>query len=137
MRIMHILIKPPKDHPCQVWFNLVQRGRFKCESLRRTRDAKWWQKLTRKKDAINEFEIEYWTSNPVLVKFPEYGNRNFFNCPLLLYYKSKWAQIFTAATWKWVVKHIFQVFLWNFSFSRFIPIMRIYMLIYPLSSSCS
>ena len=30
-------------------------------------------------------------------------NRNFFNCPLLLYYKSKWAQIFTAATWKWVV----------------------------------
>ena len=29
---------PPKDHPCQVWFNLVQgfqRRRFKCESLRR------------------------------------------------------------------------------------------------------
>jgi len=27
------------DHPCQVWFNLVQglqRRRFKCESLRRT-----------------------------------------------------------------------------------------------------
>ena len=35
---------PPKDHPCQVWFNLVQgfqRRRFKCESLRRTpRDGK-------------------------------------------------------------------------------------------------
>jgi hypothetical protein len=29
-------------------------------------------------------------------------NRNFFNCPLPIYYKSKWAQIFTAATWKWV-----------------------------------
>jgi hypothetical protein len=30
---------PPKDHPCQVWFHLVQgfqRRRFKCESLRRT-----------------------------------------------------------------------------------------------------
>jgi hypothetical protein len=27
-------------------------------------------------------------------------NRNFFNSPLLLYYKSKGAQIFTAATWK-------------------------------------
>jgi hypothetical protein len=30
---------PPRDHPCQVWFNLVQqflRRRFKCESLRRT-----------------------------------------------------------------------------------------------------
>jgi hypothetical protein len=30
---------PPKDHPYQVWFNLVQgfqRRRFKCESLRRT-----------------------------------------------------------------------------------------------------
>jgi hypothetical protein len=33
---------PPKDHPCQVWFNSVQgfqRRRFKCESLRRTTDA--------------------------------------------------------------------------------------------------
>jgi hypothetical protein len=30
-------------------------------------------------------------------------NRNFFNCPLLLYYKSKWAQILTAATWQGVV----------------------------------
>jgi hypothetical protein len=30
---------PPKDHPYQVWFNLVQgfqRRRIKCESLRRT-----------------------------------------------------------------------------------------------------
>ena len=30
---------PPKDHPCQVWFNLVQgfqRRRFKFESLRQT-----------------------------------------------------------------------------------------------------
>ena len=30
---------PPKDHPCQVWFNLIQgfqRRRIKCESLRRT-----------------------------------------------------------------------------------------------------
>jgi hypothetical protein len=27
---------PPRDHPCQAWFNLVQgfqRRRFKCESL--------------------------------------------------------------------------------------------------------
>jgi hypothetical protein len=33
---------PPKDHPCQVWFNLVKgshRRRFKCESLRRTTDG--------------------------------------------------------------------------------------------------
>ena len=40
---------PPRDHPCQVRFNLAQRFqriRFKCESLRRTTDAKWWQKLT-------------------------------------------------------------------------------------------
>ena len=29
-------------------------------------------------------------------------NRNFFNCPLLLYYKSKWAQILYTATWQWV-----------------------------------
>jgi hypothetical protein len=34
---------PPKHHPCQVWFNLVQgfqRRRFKCESLRRMTDAR-------------------------------------------------------------------------------------------------
>jgi hypothetical protein len=34
---------PPKDHPCQVWFNLVQgfkRRRFKCESLRTLSDGK-------------------------------------------------------------------------------------------------
>ena len=39
---------PLKDHPCQAWFNSVQgfqRGRFKCESLRRTKNAKRWQKL--------------------------------------------------------------------------------------------
>ena len=33
----------PKDYPSQIWFNLVlrfQRRRFKCESLRRTTDAK-------------------------------------------------------------------------------------------------
>jgi hypothetical protein len=33
----------PKDHPSQVWFNLVQgfqRRRFKCESLRRTTDRR-------------------------------------------------------------------------------------------------
>ena len=34
---------PPKDHPCQVWFNSVQgfqRRRFKCESLRCTTDGR-------------------------------------------------------------------------------------------------
>ena len=34
---------PPRDHPCQVWFNLVQgfqRRRFKCESLRHTTDRR-------------------------------------------------------------------------------------------------
>jgi hypothetical protein len=51
-------------------------------------------------------------------------NRNFFNCPLLLYYKSKWAQILTAATLQRVVLHIIRVFLLNFSFSRFIQIMQ-------------
>ena len=31
----------------------------------------------------------------------------------------------TAAAWQRVVKHIFRVFLWNFSFNQFIPIMQI------------
>jgi hypothetical protein len=30
-------------------------------------------------------------------------NINFFSCQFLLYYKSKWTQILTAATWQWVV----------------------------------
>jgi len=66
---------PPKNHPCQVWFNLVQRfqrRRLKCESLRRTTDgqtddgrtdgrrrttdAKWWQKLT--------WPLARWAKNP-------------------------------------------------------------------------
>ena len=41
---------PPKDHPCQVWFNLVQgfqRKRFKSESLRRTTDADGCQVMTK------------------------------------------------------------------------------------------
>jgi hypothetical protein len=33
---------PPKDHPCQVWFNLVQgcQMRCKCERLRCTTDGR-------------------------------------------------------------------------------------------------
>jgi hypothetical protein len=47
---------PPKDHPCQVWFNLVQRfqrRRFKCESVKRqinvtiTTKFFYWLKLAR------------------------------------------------------------------------------------------
>ena len=36
--------EPPKDHPCQVWFNLVQgfQRRFKCESLQHTTDGRRW-----------------------------------------------------------------------------------------------
>jgi hypothetical protein len=55
--------EPPKDHPSQISFNLVQwfqRRRFKCDLL-----SKYF-----KMAAVTK-------------------NRNFFNCPLLLYYKSK------------------------------------------------
>jgi hypothetical protein len=31
------------------------------------------------------------------------ANRNFFASPLLLYLKSKWAQVYVAAAWYWVV----------------------------------
>jgi hypothetical protein len=51
---------PPKDHPCQVWFNLVQgfqRRRFKCESLQRTTDGKsspglWPGELKKEKERM-------------------------------------------------------------------------------------
>jgi hypothetical protein len=49
------------------------------------------------------------------------NNINFLNCPLLLYYKSKWPQILTEATRQWLVCHIFPVFLLNIVVSRFIP----------------
>jgi hypothetical protein len=52
-------------------------------------------------------------------------NWDFYNCLLLLYYMLKWAQISTVIAWQWVVKHILPVFLWNFSFSRFILIIQI------------
>jgi hypothetical protein len=32
-----------------------------------------------KKDAINEFGIKYWTSNPVWVKFQEHGSSFYVN----------------------------------------------------------
>ena len=44
----NLIRDPHKNRPCQVWFNLVQwfqRRRFKCDNLRHTMDAKWWQKL--------------------------------------------------------------------------------------------
>jgi hypothetical protein len=69
---------PPKDHPSQICFNLVQRfqrRRFKCDLL------------------------------------------------------SKYSQLSLSRThlssWQWVDYHIFWVFLWNFSFNRFILIIQI------------
>jgi hypothetical protein len=60
---------PPKDHPCQVWFNLVQgfqRRRFKCESLRRTTmDAKWWQKLTMDPSKFEHNDHWHWIKTGV------------------------------------------------------------------------
>jgi hypothetical protein len=32
-----------------------------------------------KKDAMNEFGIKYWTSNPVRVQFPEHGSSFYMN----------------------------------------------------------
>jgi hypothetical protein len=52
---------PPKDHSCQVWFNLVQQFQKNCV-----------QQL-----------------HPPFKMAAVTKNGNFFNCPLLLYYKSK------------------------------------------------
>ena len=52
---------PPKDHPCQVWFNLVQgfqRKRFKCESLRRTTDADGCQVMTKAHMAFGQVSLK-------------------------------------------------------------------------------
>jgi hypothetical protein len=54
---------PPKDHPSQICFNLVQH--FRGEDLK----VIFYQNMS------NLYNVT--------------KNRNFFNCPLLLYYKSK------------------------------------------------
>jgi hypothetical protein len=62
---------PPRDHPCQVWFNLVQRfqrRRFKC-------------------DLLSKY------SSPPFKMAAVTKNRNFFKWPKLLYFKPECAQI--------------------------------------------
>jgi hypothetical protein len=46
-----------------------------------------------KKDAINEFEIKYWTSNPVWVKFQKHGSSSYVNIEekVWLLVKKNWA----------------------------------------------
>jgi hypothetical protein len=62
---------PPRDHLCQVRFNLVQRfqrRRFKCESLRRTTDAKRWQRPGELKRALGgSFQNCVWLSRWLLL----------------------------------------------------------------------
>jgi hypothetical protein len=48
------------------------------------------------------FHNYVWQSRPPFKMTAVTKNRHFFNCQFLLYYKSKWAQILTAATWQWV-----------------------------------
>jgi hypothetical protein len=50
---------------------------------------------------VGPFQIYVWQPCPPFKMAAVTKNRNFFNCPLLLYYKSKWAQIVTAATLQW------------------------------------
>ena len=42
-----------------------------------------------------------------------YYDRTFFDFLLLLYFKSKWAQILNAPAWQLLVLLIIQTFLWN------------------------
>jgi hypothetical protein len=92
----------------------------------RQMDAKWWQKLTwplarwankywlpfiiSQEIWLSTFYTIYsiylcpfqncvWQTRPPFKMAAVIKNRNFFNWPLLLYYKSKWAQFFTAATY--------------------------------------
>jgi mannose/fructose/N-acetylgalactosamine-specific phosphotransferase system component IID len=65
----------PKDYPSQIWFNLVQRfqrRRFKYDFYQNIPNLHNLYKLAERKKMA------------AVTK-----NRNFFNSPLLLYYKSK------------------------------------------------
>jgi hypothetical protein len=64
---------PPRDHPCQLWFNLVQRiqrRRFKCESLRRTAKAHMALGQASSKSANQRQEL------PVVAMFVNGSGRN-------------------------------------------------------------
>jgi hypothetical protein len=57
---------PPKDHPCQVLFNLVQgfqRRRFKCESLQRTTDDDGRQVMAKAHLAFGDLILQYRATN--------------------------------------------------------------------------
>jgi hypothetical protein len=69
-----------------------------------------WHKFKRGQPIHHSSQILFWSLGVSISKLrptacPPFKmaavtkNRYFFNCPLLLYYKSKWAQILTAATW--------------------------------------
>jgi hypothetical protein len=75
---------PPKDHPSQICFKLVQRfqrRRIKC--TKPGKDSPW----------VIPFQNCVLQLHPPFKMVAATKNRNFFNCPLLLYYISKWAQI--------------------------------------------
>jgi ATP/ADP translocase len=71
------------------------------------------------------FQNCVWRPHPPFKMATVTKNRKFFNCPLLLYYNSRWAQILTTATWHWVVHYIcnelwlanFFNYLWHLFFS--------------------
>jgi hypothetical protein len=48
-----------------------------------------------KKDAINEFGIKYWTSNPEWVKFQEHGSSFYVNIE-----EKVWLLVKKILTWK-------------------------------------
>ena len=115
------IISSPGQRPCELLPSLgirpsvVRRNLSHLNLLLWSRDGPW----------VDPFQNYVRQPRPPFKMAAVTKNRNFFNCPLLLYYKSKWAQIVTAATLQWVVLHLIRVFLWNFSFSRFIQIMQI------------
>lgn len=62
--------------------------------------------------------FQNWVNIPVIYSRwrPLIKYRNFFDCLLLLYYKSKWPQLLTSATWQLRSVWYFPGFLW-FCFS--------------------
>ena len=62
-----------------------------------------WNRWTKLNQTWQGWSLSHlWQFHPPFKMAAVTINRHFFNCPLLLYYKSKWAQILTAATWQWV-----------------------------------
>ena len=111
-----VFISSPGQRPCGLLPSLGVRRKLSHLNLF------LWNRWTKLSQTWQGWSLDGSLSHYVRQSCPPFKmaavtkNRNFFNCPLLLYYKSNCSYMEMSSL---------TFILWNFSFSRFIPIMQI------------